>query len=160
MSDTRKEIDLSVDIDAAPDKVWAMVSDLDRMGEWSPECTGVKWKSALTGPQVGAKFKGRNRSGKRSWSTDGKIVVADPEREVAWDISFLGFPVARWGYRIEPRGEGTSTVTEYWRERRNALLRWSVPGTVVTGVKDRVGANEASIRATLDQLKGAAEAKP
>ena len=46
-------------------------TDLARMGEWSPECTGVKWAGAAPGPggpSVGAVFKGKNKIGIRRWS--------------------------------------------------------------------------------------------
>ena len=35
--------EVRVHVDAPPDVVWALVADLDRMGEWSPECYRVEW---------------------------------------------------------------------------------------------------------------------
>jgi uncharacterized protein YndB with AHSA1/START domain len=43
-------------IAASPDALWKMVSDVTRMGEWSPENTGGEWLKGATGPAVGAKF--------------------------------------------------------------------------------------------------------
>ena len=48
------------EINASPETVFAMVSDLTRMGEWSPENQGGQWVKGATGPAVGAQFKGRN----------------------------------------------------------------------------------------------------
>lgn len=52
---------VTVEIAAAPDKVYAMVSDITRMGEWSPECVSCRWAKGATGPAVGARFKATNR---------------------------------------------------------------------------------------------------
>jgi Polyketide cyclase / dehydrase and lipid transport len=159
MSTEKHELSVSIDVAAGPEVVWGLVSDLARMGDWSPECTGVKWAGAApgpSGPTVGAVFKGRNRNGIRRWSTKGTIVVADPNRRIAWDIAALGLPGARWSYTIEP-GDGGCRVTESWEDKRGALL--SFVGPMATGVKDRAAHNEAGMRTTLERLKAAAEAR-
>lgn len=33
-----KNLEAAIDINAAPEAVWAVVSDLKRMPEWSPQC--------------------------------------------------------------------------------------------------------------------------
>lgn len=155
----RKQVGVSADIAAPPEIVWRLVSDLNRMGEWSPECIGVSWVGSppgAAGPAVGAVFKGRNRSGIRRWSTKGTIVTADPNRRIAWDIAALGLPGARWGYSIEPTDAGCR-VTESWEDKRGAIL--SFLGPLATGIKDRAGHNEAGMRTTLERLKAAAEAQ-
>ena len=58
-------VSVTRDIAASPAKVWEMLSDLPRMGEWSPENTGGKWVRGATGPAVGARFVGSNRNGKK-----------------------------------------------------------------------------------------------
>jgi len=158
MSTEQQQVSVSVDVAASPDVVWGLVSDLARMGDWSPECTGVKWAGAApgpTGPTVGAVFKGRNKIGIRRWSTKGTIVAADPNQRIAWDIAALGLPVARWSYTIEP-ADGGCRVTESWQDKRGAII--NAVGPLTTGVKDRAAHNEAGMRATLERLKTAAEA--
>ena len=153
-----QQVSVSVDVAAGPDVVWGLVSDLTRMGEWSPECTGVVWKGTAPGPvlpSAGAVFKGRNRIGFRRWSTKGTIVAAEPNQRIAWDMSALGLPGARWSYTIEPT-DGGCRVTERWEDKRGAVLNFV--GPLVTGVKDRAARNEATMRITLDRLKAAAEA--
>jgi uncharacterized protein YndB with AHSA1/START domain len=155
-----KQVSVSVDVKASPAVVWSLISDLNRMGEWSPECTGVNWAGAAPGPggpSVGALFKGRNKRGIRRWSTKGTIVAAEPNQRVAWDISALGLPAARWSYTIAA-GDGGCRVTETWEDKRGAFL--SFVGPLATGVKDRSSHNEAGMRATLDRLKAAAEGLP
>ena len=72
-------------------------------------------------------------------------------------MSFFAFSVAYWAYRLEPAANGTTVVTEQWRDLRSPLFRWAPAVKLVTGISDRVGTNEANMRATLDRLKGAAE---
>ena len=58
-------------MDAPPEKVWALVSDVTRIGEFSPETFEARWTRGSTGPEVGASFKGhvkRNGVGPTYWS--------------------------------------------------------------------------------------------
>ena len=72
----------SIEIVAPAEVVWALVSDLTRMPEWSPETTKVEWTGGSTGPSVGATFKGSNRMGPRRWSTSCRS--SPPTRPMSW----------------------------------------------------------------------------
>lgn len=147
---------VSVDVDAPAANVYDLVSDLPRMGDWSPECRRCDWVGGATAATPGARFKGRNRRGVYRWSTNGEIVEAEHGRHLAFDISFLGMPVARWRYSVEDAGDGRSRLTETWEDRRGGLMR--VIGTVGTGVRDRERHNIQSMQETLQRIKAAAEA--
>jgi uncharacterized protein YndB with AHSA1/START domain len=46
-------------IDAAPQTVWALLADLEQMGQWSPECDRVRWLEGARSPATpGARFQG------------------------------------------------------------------------------------------------------
>ncbi len=77
---------MSREIAAPADKVWRMVSDLPRMGEWSPENEGGTWLKGATGPVPGALFRGSNRNGAKKWKTRVKITDADPGRRLSFDV--------------------------------------------------------------------------
>jgi len=159
MSTEKQQVSVSVDVTASPEILWGLISDLARMGEWSPECTGVKWAGAApgpAGPSVGAVSKGKNKIGIRRWSTKGTIVAVEPNRRIVWDIAALGLPVARWSYSIDP-GDGGCRVTESWEDKRGALI--NAVGPLTTGVKDRAAHNEVGMRTTLERLKAVAEAR-
>ena len=47
------EVRVTREIDAPAEKLWAMVSDVTRMGEWSPENVGGNWLGGATGPKPG-----------------------------------------------------------------------------------------------------------
>ena len=61
MTKRRDHDEVSVDIAAPPERVYELVSDIRRMGEWSPECKRCSWARGATGPAVGARFKARNQ---------------------------------------------------------------------------------------------------
>ncbi|MBV8159349.1 MAG: SRPBCC family protein [Acidimicrobiia bacterium] len=148
-------IEESIDIAAPPERLYDMVSDLSRMGEWSPENQGGKWVGGATGAAEGARFKGSNRNGWRKWSTVATVVTANPPKEVAWETKAMGMKVALWRYRFEPKGTGGTTVTESTEDRRGAVMK--VLGRTASGVADREAQNKQNMRATLEQLKKAAE---
>ena len=149
-------IEESIDIEAPPEQLYGMVSDLSRMGEWSPENRGGKWMGGATGAAEGAKFKSRNRIGWRRWSTVAHIVTANPPKEVAWESRSFGLKIARWRYQFQPSATGGTTVTESTEDVRGSIM--NVLGPLATGVRDRAGENRKNMRTTLEQLKKAAEA--
>ena len=71
-------IEISREIQASPESVYAAISDVTRMGEWSEECYACEWHEGSEGPAVGASFDGHNRNGERTWTTQGKVIEADP----------------------------------------------------------------------------------
>jgi hypothetical protein len=148
---------VSVDVAAPAEAVWALVSDLPRMGEWSPETTKVEWTGGSTGPAVGATFKGSNRSGVRRWSTSGRITVLEPPSALAWEVTMIGgFKIAEWRYVDEPIDELSCRVTESTVDQRNAVAK--LVGNLATGVRDRSDHNRAGMQATLERIKATAEA--
>jgi uncharacterized protein YndB with AHSA1/START domain len=150
-------VEVSVDVDATPEQVYALVSDLPRMGEWSPECYRCTWAGGATAAAPGAKFKGYNRRGFRRWTTTGTVVTAEPGQELSFDVhSVFDLPVARWTYRIEPTGNGGSRITEQWEDRRSGVMK--VLGNIASGVSDRAEHNREGMRQTLARIKETAEA--
>ena len=149
-----EQLSVTQEINAPADKVWAMVSDLTRMGEWSPENEGATWLRGATGPVVGAAFRGVNRNGKKKWTTSGTIIELEPGRVVAFRTSAAGFKVAEWRYAFETTSNGCR-VTETWIDQRGAIAK--ALGKPVSGVADRASHNRDSMEKTLERLKSAAE---
>ena len=147
--------EVSIDVNAPAPRVYELVSDLPRMGEWSPECVRCTWKRGATEAAPGARFRGHNRIGWRRWWTDGTVVAAEPGRTLSFDIASMGLPVARWTYEIESTGPSSCRVTERWDDRRGRLI--SLLGTAATGVSDREGHNTDGMRQTLERIKAEAE---
>lgn len=136
-------------IDAPPADVWAKVSDLTRMGEWSPENKGGEWIKGATGPAVGARFKGKNANGSKSWSTVVLVREFEPPTRIVFTLMVGPTQWCDWIYQIEPSGSG-SLVTHSWVDRRGRVGKWL--GGLVSGVKDRASHNRRNMQATLDAL--------
>ncbi|MCU1394297.1 MAG: Polyketide cyclase / dehydrase and lipid transport [Ilumatobacteraceae bacterium] len=148
-------VTVSRHVNAAPEAIYGMVSDLPRMGEWSPENCGGTWLGGANGAAVGARFKGRNENGKKRWTTMVKIAICDAPTTFAFDVSAVGFAVARWQYDIVAEGDG-SLVTESFFDHRNAIAK--LFGGPASGVKERHAHNRAGMEHTLTELATAAEA--
>src|SRR5688500_6142805 len=94
------QVSVTEHIDAAADEVYALVSDLPRMGEWSPENTGGSWVGGATGPATGARFKGTNKNESKAWATTCTVVEATPGSAFSFDVSVGPIKISRWSYRI------------------------------------------------------------
>ena len=107
-----ERLEISRDIAASPEQVYAAISDVTRMGEWSEECYACEWHEGFDGPVVGASFDGHNRNGEHTWTTQSTVIEADPGRAFAFKCTSEGFHFSTWGYRIEPTATGCR-VTEW-----------------------------------------------
>jgi hypothetical protein len=147
---TQSDVKVEERIAAPAEKLYAMVSDVTRTGEWSPENIGGRWIGSATEPVVGARFRGSNRRGFRRWSTSCTVVAADPGRRFAFDVAFAGIPVSRWSYEFVPDATGT-LVTETWTDRRPGWFK--VGARPFMGIPDMRAHNEKNMRATLTKLR-------
>ena len=109
---------VSVDIAAPPEQVYDLVSDITRMGEWSPECVRCTWTKGATGPVAGARFKATNKGGRGpAWFNTPVVTVADPGREFAFNRSGPGIGSYTWRYVFEPTPTGTRVTESFDAER-------------------------------------------
>jgi hypothetical protein len=153
----RPGISRTVDIDAPAERVFALLSDLPGMGEFSPENTGGSWLGGATAPVPGVRFRGSNRNGWRRWRTVVRVLICAPPEHFSFDVSSLGLAVSRWTYDVSLR-PGGCTVTETWEDRRKRSM--DVIGLLASGVGDRAAYTARSIEETLAALKARAEREP
>jgi hypothetical protein len=104
----------TVRVEGSPETLYGMVSDVTRMGEWSPETYSAEWVDGATGPAVGARFKGKNRRGKLKWSTTCTVLAADAGKEFTFVVGTPEKGSTRWSYTFAPSGSGAE-VTESWQ---------------------------------------------
>ena len=147
---------VSIDVRVSPAALYDAVSDVGRMGEWSPECRRCTWIGGATGPTVGARFKGTNQRGIARWSTKPRVVTADPGREFAFVTGHLGRDMTKWTYRFEPDGERTH-VTESFEMLRKMPWYFRVADRLLMGVTNREVDLAANMSETLRRLKVAVE---
>ncbi len=147
---------VTVHMNASPDAVWALLSDVTKIGRYSPETFEAEWLDGATGPAVGARFRGhvkRNGKGPTYW-TKCTVTVSEPGREFFFAVSPSGTKqLSQWGYHLEPSGDGTD-VTEsftltptWWLRLYWALLGWS-----------RGKTNRQGMQQTLERIKAEVEA--
>jgi uncharacterized protein YndB with AHSA1/START domain len=146
---------VTVHIAAPADRVWALVSDVTRIGEFSPETFEAQWLDGATGPRAGARFRGhvrRNGRGPVYWTTC-TVTAAEPEREFGFSVGGLGSSTANtWRYLLEPAADGTD-VTESFELPGTLVNRiyWSLAGPA------RLRTNLDGMRATLERIKAVVE---
>ena len=149
-----EKLEISRDISASPEEVYAAISDVTRMGEWSEECHTCEWHDGHDRAVVGAVFDGHNRNGEHEWTTQGTIIEADPGRAFVFECSMRDFHFSTWGYRIEPTPNGCR-VTE-WSE--NLLPESALElSRKISGIDDRTERNRQTMSGTLERLAAALE---
>jgi len=146
----------TIHVDAPPEKVYDVVTDVTRMGEWSPETHTCVWLDGATGPTVGARFKGSNRNGFARWSTKPRVDAADEGREFAFTVDFAGKDTTKWTYRFEPDGAGTK-LTESFEMMRDMPFIVAAFEKYLMRVKDRQAELVTGMEQTLARIKAAVE---
>ncbi|HVW81185.1 MAG TPA: SRPBCC family protein [Mycobacteriales bacterium] len=147
---------VTVHFNAPPARVWELVSDVTRIGEFSPETFEAKWVGGASSPAVGARFRGhvkRNGRGPVYWTTCRATECVAGER-FTFDVLGPGDRVLNtWSYRLATAGNGTD-VTESFALADNLGLRlcWALAGWA------RGRTNRAGMRRTLESMKAIVEA--
>jgi hypothetical protein len=155
MSDTGPaSAQAEVTIDANPDSVYHLITDLPKLASLAEEATAMDWRKG-DAARPGAVFKGHNRNGVFRWSTTCTVTDAEPGRAFAFDVRYLGVPIARWRYDIVGEGQGCRVTERTWDRRPGWFSKTAWIGT---GVRDRDAANAEHIKLTLQRLKEKAEA--
>ncbi len=145
---------VTVRMQARPQPIWELVSDVTRIGRYSPETFEAEWLDGATGPSVGARFRGhvkRNGIGPIYW-TSCTVQECDPGRAFTFGVGPPGKALSVWGYRMEPVGDETD-VTETFTLADTGLLRlyWALLGWA------RGRTNRNDMRTTLERIKAEVE---
>ncbi|MGY6022549.1 SRPBCC family protein [Streptomyces spinosirectus] len=150
-------------IDAPPDRVWALVSDVALMPSLSDELQSVEWLDGATGPSVGARFLGRSRhEALGEWSTTSYVVECEPGHVFAWAVEDPANPTAVWRFRMNA-GDGGTDLSEWMQmgPGRSGLSSAidRMPEKEQKIVFVRMREFERNMTATLQQIKRLAEAR-
>jgi len=105
-SATGSELQATITVAAPPAQVWALVTDVPRMAEWSPQVV----RSVVIGGRVrlGSRFVNLNRQGPKRWPTTAKVVRFDPHTDFAFRIAENH---TIWSFRLEPTADGGTVIT-------------------------------------------------
>jgi hypothetical protein len=145
----------SVVIARSPEELYDLVTDVARMGSWSPVCKECWWDEGA-GPEVGAWFTGKNVLPEFTWETRSEVVVADRGREFAFVVGGIW---TRWGYVFTPVDGGTELI-ESWEILPGgiALFEDRFGADAQAQIASRLELARTGIPATLGAIKAEAEA--
>jgi uncharacterized protein YndB with AHSA1/START domain len=149
---TKKNLEASIAIDAAPERVWSVLTDLARMPQWSPQCTSMRLLGKL---REGAVTINWNRHGNKFWPTASKVERFEPNRAIAFRTLTNN---STWLFEIASTATG-STLTEY-RLVPPAGTTWMSKTIVehILGGEDDFDVKMAEgMKATLANIKSAVE---
>jgi hypothetical protein len=147
---------VTLHMDAEPQKVWELISDITKMGEYSPEVFEAEWLDGATGPAVGATYRGhvkRNEMGPTYWTTC-KVTACVPGQVFEFAVVMRDRPVNTWRYVFEPGPDGGTNVTESFDLGDNLFTKlWRPLGGFL-----RENRNKRDMLRTLERVKAVAEA--
>lgn len=145
---------VTVHMRANVEQVWDLVSDVTRIGEFSPETFEAEWLGGATGPAPGAHFRGhvrRNGIGPVYW-THCKVTDCEPGRVFGFSVYAGRSVVNTWRYDLAAAGDGVD-VTESFRLATNPATRvyWTMFG------RWRRRTNLNGMRQTLERIRAVVE---
>jgi uncharacterized protein YndB with AHSA1/START domain len=148
-----RELRAEAVVAAPPARVWALLSDVSHMGEWSPELVRmIPLKRG--GLRPGQWYLGINRRKGVFWPTRSVVAVVEPGRTVAWDVKTNG---TRWIWELRPEGEGTRVVHRRPVPQRITTLSNVFARMFLAGQPAHADELEAGMSQTVARLKVAAE---
>ena len=143
------EVELMVDRPIG--QVWDLITDVSRIGEWSPECVYAAWRPG-DGPQAGARRPGDGpRAGARfdarneypdGYTSAVECVVTEASRPTVFEWAVLddaAQPGSIWRYELAPEDRGRTRVRHRFTH-----------GPGLTGLREGVLARPDRARAVLD----------
>lgn len=143
----------SITIDAAPERVWSLVSDLGRMSTWSPQVV----RTIVRGRPIklGTKMINLNRRGLILWPTRTVVVRFEPQQEIAFKVVDN---YATWSFGVASDGAGGTILTQR-REAPDGISKVAraLHGRLLGGIGEFQLEIEAGMRETLTRIKVDAE---
>lgn len=144
----------SIVIDRPVAEVFAAITDITRMGEWSPECTAGRWVGSAKGPETGAGFEGDNTAKLgpitlKRWTTTSEVTEC-----VANEVfEFVASGYTTWRYEFSDQG-GSTKVTESFSHEPYTGMQGFLYGTLAR----REAGMVKGMQQTLERIKAVLEA--
>lgn len=154
----RPTVEVSATIRALPGVVWEYVTDINISSRFQDEFQGADWLDE--GPALGARFVGRNSSGRFEWETTCTVVECTPESTFSWVVNDVEDPVATWTFLLQEVEEGT--LLTYHRVvgmGESGLTRAieKYPDREEEIIADRDAVHREHMQAVVDGIKALAE---
>ena len=148
-------------VDAPPDAVWALVSDIQLPARFSSEFDGAEFIDGATAPRIGARFVGRNHHpAVGEWETVCEIVECEPGVRFGYVVGPADNPSSQWRFELSPEGAGTR-VTQWMRmgpapSGINIAID-AMPDKESRILHRRLGEHRTNMEATLQGIKALLE---
>jgi hypothetical protein len=146
-------------IEATPEALYTLISDVTRTPEYSPEVVKCTWIKGATGPAVGARFKAINHAGRvPDWPNKPIVTVTEPGRLFAFERTEVGGGTIEWRYVFEAQGTGTLVTESYTVLKNVNALGWFIIDTLA-GLKDRQTDLQTGMTISLERIAAIVESK-
>jgi uncharacterized protein YndB with AHSA1/START domain len=163
----------STTIAADPERTWALVGDLARSPEWSPECTGGEWVAGRPAT-VGSVFRGENHRDtevvawapvvRGHWTTEMEVVEAERLRTMSWAMRTKDGQAqdSVWSFDLEPAENGGTVLTHRFRmgvltEGMRGIVADMTPAQEQDFYQEWGAKVEGDLRTTVDRIRGQLE---
>lgn len=144
-----------ITIAAPPAAVWALVGDLTRMAEWSPQVASTRISGTTA---EGTRFTNRNVHGELAWITHGEVVRLEPERHLAFRIEENW---AVWSFELEPAEDGGTVLHQHRRTPEGiSPLSLELTEGYLGGLEAFTATLRTGMATTLAGIKASAEGTP
>jgi uncharacterized protein YndB with AHSA1/START domain len=142
----------STEVRASPEEVYAVVSDITRIPEWSPETMRAEWLAP-------DRFQARNRRRLGRWSTVANLAEAEPGRRFSFVVQAMGGDWTQWTYLMEPGSTaGTTRLTEEMRMCVPLPFGALVFERLFLFVRDRRVDLQTNLETSVDRIRAIVEA--
>lgn len=144
----RNLIESTIEIDASPEEVWAVVSDLKRMGEWSPQCR----RMIIRGGEVrnGTRTININSRGLLWWPTRSQVIEFVPNKRIAFKVLENH---SIWTYELAPTATGTKLTESRATPTGTTKFSSFLVEKILGGTEDFETELEQGMAETLERIK-------
>ncbi len=152
-----------IHLEASPHRVWDLITDVERMVEFSPECVEIRWLGGARGPEVGARFAGTSRVGSFEWTRNCTITAFDAPELFAYDVADEADAASqsRWMFEVRAEGDGCSLTQRFSHVPTGRstirLMAERDPDAAERTVAERSRVLTSGMRRTLEALRAALE---
>ncbi len=157
-----------VEVECAAENAWRLVTDVTRIGEFSPECIDAHWLDNASGVKVGARFEGTNRvvdgNTEAIWIRPCTVTDVKAGELFAYTVGdrFDGSPASSWEFVIDSLAPARCRITQTFRHERDGLTGFrcsadSQPDRAREIVAHRLTMLRTGMRETLLRMKGRLE---
>ncbi len=122
---------------ALPQRLWAVVADVTRTPDLSPEVSACQWLDGATGPAVGARFEATNTIRGRSWKNP-VVTLVEPGRAFRFERTEPFAGTVAWRWTVAPVDGGTRVTLSYEVTRPITRIGWFVIERLFRGGNRRV----------------------